>query len=145
MSLPRRSGPLVRLSSRRFVVVDALGECHVPSIEGSMLLSTHSHHVGDALMVGLVGELDLAGRASVMEMCVFGLDRSVTVDLCGLTFMDCAGYSGLDAARRIVTGRGGTFALTNAGDQPARLLALLAGLTTARPATPEGSDLRTAS
>jgi anti-anti-sigma factor len=136
---------LVRLSSRRFVVVDALGECHVRSIEGSMRLSTHSRHVGDALMVGLVGELDLAGRTSVMDMCALGLDRSVTVDLSGLTFMDCAGYSGLEAARQVVIGRGGTFSLTNAGDQPARLLALLDGLTTAHPGTPESGDIRKAS
>lgn len=112
-------------------MVDALDECPVPLIEGGMLLSAHSRHEGDTLTVGLVGELDLAGRASVMEMCAFGLDRSVTVDLCGLTFMDCAGYSGLEAARRIVTGRGGTFALANAGEQPARLLALLGDPTTA--------------
>lgn len=119
-------------------MVDALDECPVPLIEGSMLLSAHSRHDGDALTVDLVGELDLAGRASVMEMCAFGLDRSVTVDLCGLTFMDCAGYSGLEAARQIVTGRGGTFELTNAGDQPARLLALFDDPTTAHLRTPPG-------
>lgn len=122
-------------------MLDALDECPaVPLIVGSMLLSAHSRHEGDALTVGLVGELDLAGRASVMEMCAFGLDRSVTVDLCGLTFMDCAGYSGLEAARQIVIGRGGTFELTNAGDQPARLLALFDDPSRAHLRTPESGD-----
>ncbi len=94
---------------------------------------------GDALVVCVAGELDLDGTASVANACMQGLHRSVTVDLHGLTFMDCAGYSGLVRARNAVVERDGTFALTNATDQPARLLAVIEMAAEPSPATRAGT------
>jgi len=100
-----------------------------------------SHHVdwltdrssveGDQLVVHLAGELDLASTVSVADACTHGLHRSVRVDLRDLTFMDCAGYSGLVTARNLLTSRGSTFVLLHADGEPARLLATLEAVSTA--------------
>lgn len=109
-------------------MTDAFIADHTSPIELNRLLVTHSTIGGDALVVGLSGELDLAGSSVAVAACVDGPHLSVTVDLRELVFMDCAGYSGLEAARTIVTGRGGSFSLTNASGEPARLLALVEDL-----------------
>jgi anti-anti-sigma factor len=103
----------------------ALRTCDVAQVSARTWLVTRPSVVGDALVVSLTGELDLGGRASVAAACTQGLHRSVTIDLSGLTFMDCAGYTGLQQARNAVIERGGTFAWTNATGEPARLLALI--------------------
>lgn len=102
-----------------------LHPCAVVHVAARTCLKTRSSVDGNTLMVYLTGELDLEGRTTVATACTQGLHRSVTVDLSGLTFMDCAGYSGLMHARTAVIERGGTFALTNATGEPARLLTLI--------------------
>jgi anti-anti-sigma factor len=118
----------------------ALRTCDVAQVVAQTWLVTRSTVDGDALVVSLAGELDLAGRASVATACTDGLHRSVTVDLSGLTFMDCAGYTGLHQARNAVVERGGTFALTNATGEPARLLGLIKTAEAPSSASPRRAD-----
>jgi anti-anti-sigma factor len=84
-------------------VGSALRTCDVAQVSARTWLVARSSVSGDALVVSLTGELDLEGRASVATACTQGTHRSVTIDLSGLTFMDCAGYTGLQQARNAVT------------------------------------------
>lgn len=83
------------------------------------VVDAHAH------MVHLSGELDLAGRRSVLRACVPRVGRAVVVDMSDLTFMDCAGYGALVAARRSVERRGGALTLAHATGQPARLIGMI--------------------
>jgi anti-anti-sigma factor len=91
----------------------------------------------------LDGELDVASRGLVLLTCAAVEHRVVTVDLTDLTFMDCAGYSGLVAARRVLEARGGSLTLDSITGEPSRLVTLLDGLTGGRdPADPTPVDRR---
>lgn len=76
-------------------------------------------------VVALAGELDLTSRSVVHEACSSPDLVQVVVDLSGLTFMDCAGYRALAAARADLERRGGELVLTDAVGGPRRLLALI--------------------
>ena len=75
------------------------------------------------------GELDFASRCILFDACLEGRTRPrVTIDMGGLTFMDCAGYGGLVAVRLVLEERGALLTITNQVGQPARLLDMIAGL-----------------
>jgi anti-anti-sigma factor len=96
---------------------------------------------GISLIVQLSGELDIATRGLVEHACLDGSDV-VVVEMGGLTFMDCGGYSGLLAARRVLESRGGSLALRSLSGQPARLLESLAVLDAAQGSTVGLPDAR---
>ena len=73
----------------------------------------------------VTGELDLASRDVMLQTCVESDHRTVVVDLAELTFMDCAGYGALMAARRVLEQRDGSLTLADAMGEPLRLLALI--------------------
>ena len=77
-------------------------------------------------VVHVSGQLDIATRNRCLEVCLGAHYVAVVVDMAALTFMDCAGYGGLVAARRVLQERGGSLTLRHATGQPARLLASLA-------------------
>ncbi len=80
----------------------------------------------DRLVVVLSGELDMDAREQATRACTFSEVRDVTVDLSGLSFMDCSGFGALVAARRILQGQGGSLSIRNCSpNEPARLLSLL--------------------
>jgi anti-anti-sigma regulatory factor len=68
------------------------------------------------------GELDGATSARLYEACVSGPRVPVTVDLGRVTFMDCGGHAGLDAAQQLLTSRGQSMTIQNYSGQPAKLL-----------------------
>ena len=50
------------------------------------------------------------------------------IDLSGVTFMDCSGYSSLLAARHVIEGQGRSLTITGQTGQPARFLDMIAEL-----------------
>ena len=92
---------------------------------------------GVSLVVELSGELDIATRVLVEHACLDGSDV-VVVEMGGITFMDCGGYGGLLAARRVLESRGGSLVLRSLSGQPARLLESLSALDAAQ-VSAEGS------
>jgi anti-anti-sigma factor len=83
---------------------------------------------GRQRVVHVCGDLDLATRNVIYRACLAGGDGAVMVEMADLTFMDCSGYSGLIAARRVLQEQGGSLTLRNQVGQPARLLTLLSFL-----------------
>lgn len=83
---------------------------------------------GDACVVLVSGELDLATRNTVFLAATEGQHRAMVVDLTGVTFMDCAGYGCLAACRLVLEGSGRTLTVRGQNGQPARLLAMIAEL-----------------
>lgn len=79
-------------------------------------------------VVNVSGELDLGSRHVVEHACLAGDDVAVVVEMAELTFMDCAGYAGLLAARRLLEEHGGSLTLSNQAGQPARLIGLLGAI-----------------
>ncbi len=79
----------------------------------------NSHRV-----VSIGGELDVATRNRVRRACLGGR-KEVVVEMGDMTFMDCSGYGGLIAARRVLQAHGGSLTLRNQSGQPAELLAML--------------------
>ena len=79
------------------------------------------------------GELDVRTRHFVEEACVAGDAVAVVVEMGELTFMDCCGYAGLVAARRVLQDHGGSLTLSHEVGQPARLLAMLASTGATNP------------
>jgi len=61
----------------------------------------------------VAGDLDLAVRNQFFKVCIEGDWADVVVDLADVTFMDCAGYGGLVAARLVLQARGGSLTLRN--------------------------------
>ena len=106
------------------MVYTTLGSDAVAARSGPWL-KTQSSVSDDHLLVRVIGELDLAGRAAVETACASSTHPAVTVDLAALIFMDCAGYAGLVSARNAVIGRGGSFSWVNATGPPARLLGMI--------------------
>ena len=74
----------------------------------------------------IAGELDLASRLACLNACVDGDGDTVEIDMAGITFMDCSGYSALTDARSALEQRNVTLTVVHATGQPARLLGLLA-------------------
>jgi anti-anti-sigma factor len=56
----------------------------------------------------------------------------VVIEMSALTFMDCCGYAGLVAARRVLEERGGSLTFSNQEGQPARLLVMLGAVDAVR-------------
>jgi anti-anti-sigma factor len=77
-------------------------------------------------VVQISGELDVATRNLARRACLSGRRKSVVVDMTDMTFMDCSGYGGLIAARRVLQAHGGSLTLHNQVGQPAELLTMLA-------------------
>lgn len=80
---------------------------------------------GKNRVVRVGGELDIATRNLVRRACLRGRHKAVVVDMAGTTFMDCSGYGGLVAARRVLQAHGGSLTLHNQAGQPAELLLML--------------------
>lgn len=76
--------------------------------------------------VRLTGELDLATKRACYDACIGGDGDIVVIDISAVTFMDCAGYSALVAARAALGNRGAVTSVQGASGQPAYLLNLLA-------------------
>ncbi len=77
-------------------------------------------------VVQIGGELDIATRNLVRRACLSGRRKSVVVDMAEPTFMDCSGYGGLVAARRVLQESGGSLTLQHQVGQPAELLRMIA-------------------
>jgi len=86
-------------------------------------------------VVSVSGELDMGTRHVVENACRAGDDVAVVVEMADLTFMDCCGYAGLVAARRLLHEHGGSLTLRHQSGQPARLLALLGAVEPVPPST----------
>jgi anti-anti-sigma factor len=76
-------------------------------------------------VVHVSGELDVASRDALTEVCLACDQLSVRVEMNDLTFMDCSGYGGLVAVRNRLRAIGGSLTLRGAAGQPARLLGLI--------------------
>jgi anti-anti-sigma factor len=81
---------------------------------------------GKHRVVQIGGELDVSTRNLVRRACLAGRRKTVVVDMTDMTFMDCCGYGGLVAARRVLQEHGGSLTLHNQVGQPAELLTMLA-------------------
>lgn len=79
------------------------------------------------------GELDFSARDVVYDACVVDDDLEVTVDLHGIEFMDCSGYSALVAARHELESRGGSLMWEHPTGEPARFLDLISELELSKP------------
>ena len=100
-----------------------------PIIDVDVSASTVSISTADGCrVVHVSGELDIVSRNLVSRACLAGGDNTVVVEMASVTFMDCCGYGGLVAARRILEDNGGSLTLLNQAGQPARLLTLLSAL-----------------
>ena len=77
-------------------------------------------------VVHVTGELDLDTRDAFDRACFAGNEFDVVVDMSELTFMDCAGYSGLVGTLVALEAIGGTLTIRAAVGQPRHLLDLLA-------------------
>lgn len=78
-------------------------------------------------VVALFGELDLASRARFLDACASAGVGDVVVDLRGLEFMDCCGYSGIVQAQVELP----SAVVCNAVGQPADLLELIRSMALA--------------
>ena len=88
-------------------------------------LNVHVSMVAGRHVVNVSGELDVRTRHFVEQACVAGDAVAVVVEMAEVTFMDCSGYAGLVAARRVLQEHGGSLTLSHEVGQPARLLAML--------------------
>ncbi len=83
---------------------------------------------GEACVVFVSGELDLATRDTVVVAAKDAERRAMIVDLDAVTFMDCAGYGCLAECRLVLEGSGRTLTIRGQTGQPARLLAMIAAM-----------------
>jgi anti-anti-sigma factor len=97
----------------------------VPTLDVHISSDGAASHV-----VTISGELDVRSRQYVEHACLEGDDPVVVLEMSALTFMDCCGYAGLVAARRVLEGRGGSLTFSNQDGQPARLLVMLGAVDT---------------
>lgn len=79
-------------------------------------------------VVHVAGELDLATRNRLFDTCTARNHLSMVVDLSRLTFMDCCGYGGIVASRKVIESVGRTLTVRGPTGEPARLLELIAHL-----------------
>jgi anti-anti-sigma factor len=104
-------------------VIDALDL--LQGSQDSSVFSACGHFDATRHVVVMTGELDMCSRASATRSCTAVDYVDVVVDLAGLAFMDCAGYSALTKAKAILGSRGGSLVLSGAVGEPLRLLMLL--------------------
>lgn len=79
------------------------------------------------LMIGLSGELDLAGADAFVDLvvCLYtDGQRMLVVDLAGVDFVDVAGLQALRSARRVAAGYRARLTITGARPSARRPLAL---------------------
>ena len=88
-------------------------------------LTTETWVEGTRRSVRIAGELDLATRLACFNACIDGDGDTVEIDISGITFMDCSGFSALVAAQFDLQKRHATLTVHNASGQPARLLACI--------------------
>ena len=76
-------------------------------------------------VVQIGGELDIATRNRARRACLDGRGKDVVVEMADITFMDCCGYGGLIAARKILQADGGSLTLNHQTGQPAEFLVMI--------------------
>lgn len=99
-----------------------------PVLTGSAL-SVKASGQGDRRVIQASGELDIASRDEMFDFCTAGTHAAIIIDLGGLRFMDCGGYSSLVRVRRAALSNGRTVTIRNPVGQPAGLLGLIADLS----------------
>jgi anti-anti-sigma factor len=77
-------------------------------------------------VIRLAGELDLATCDRLVAASSTGRHSATVIDLGGVTFMDCSGYSALVTARRFLEHDGRALTVRGETGQPARLMGLIA-------------------
>lgn len=77
-------------------------------------------------VIHLYGELDLATIDAVDQACYAGSEFDVQIDMAQLSFLDCTGYSGLEAIRRGLEAQSGSLTIHAVQGQPLRILNLIA-------------------
>lgn len=80
---------------------------------------------GETRVVRVGGELDLASRDALAQVCLAGDESWVVVEMNDLRFMDCSGYGRLVGIRSQLQALGRSLTLRGAVGQPARLLQLI--------------------
>jgi anti-anti-sigma factor len=93
-------------------------------------LSIDAFTAHETCVIHVTGELDLATRDQLVTASTAGPHPTVTIDLGGVTFMDCSGYGSLITSRHIIQSQGGALTITGQTGQPARLFELIAELET---------------
>jgi anti-anti-sigma factor len=83
---------------------------------------------GNTSVVHVSGELDCATHNQFVSTATAGHHPSVTIELGGVTFMDCNGYDALVTSRLFVEGEGRSLTITGQTGQPARLIDLITEL-----------------
>jgi anti-anti-sigma factor len=97
-----------------------------PSAADHATFAAVGHLEHGCRVVHVSGELDIANREAMFDMCnCADSPVDVVVDLAGLTFMDCVGYSAFVSARCALMRQGRTLTLANASGEPAMLIALI--------------------
>lgn len=92
----------------------------------TLLLDLLAAH--DTCVMHVTGEVDLATRDQLVSASTAIHHRQIVINLGGVTFMDCGGYSALTISRHIIESQGRSLAFTGETGQPARLFELIAEL-----------------
>jgi anti-sigma B factor antagonist len=90
-------------------------------------LQIDRREVGDRIVIGLRGELDIAHAPLLqdsIESPELAATQTVVLDLQGLTFLDSTGLRVILAAREQCWRRGQEFAITQGSEQVQRLLSV---------------------
>jgi anti-anti-sigma factor len=103
----------------------AMPEASPISLAEDLSFSVNVSRDGRSRVVQISGELDVATRNVVRRACLAGRRKAVVVEMADMTFMDCSGYGGLVAARRVLQAHGGSLTLRNQAGQPAELLNMI--------------------
>jgi anti-anti-sigma factor len=98
-------------------------DCATEHAHSPFTVSVAIRGVHSLVCVG--GELDIATRSQVLDASMSNSQSTVIVDLSELSFMDCAGYSGLSESRLALEGTGRSMLVRGASGQPARLIAMI--------------------
>ena len=96
---------------------------------------------GENHVVNVSGELDVRTRQFVEQACLAGDDVAVVVEMAELTFMDCCGYAGLVAVRRVLQEHGGSLTLTQSRSVNRHACWRCSGSRTARPVEQNGATM----
>lgn len=92
-------------------------------------LAVRASGQGDRRVIQVSGELDIATRDEMFDFCTAGTHAATIIDLGGLTFMDCGGYSSLVRIRRSALSNGKSVTVRRPVGQPLWLLGLIADLS----------------
>lgn len=106
-----------------------VGSAPTGSAVPESLLSLKASGQGDRRVIRVSGELDIASRDELLEFCTAGTHKAIVIDLGGLSFMDCGGYSSLVSIRRAALSNGRTVTIRNPVGEPLWLLGLIADLS----------------